>query len=51
MVIYANQLIRSAYPSMINTAKSILSHRRSKEASESYCMSIKDIITLIPEDY
>tara|TARA_Y100001970_G_scaffold2704_1_gene3191 strand:+ start:44427 stop:45752 length:1326 start_codon:yes stop_codon:yes gene_type:complete len=51
VVIYANQLIRSAYPSMINTAKSILSHRRSKEASESYCMSIKDIITLIPEDY
>tara|TARA_B110000444_G_C18815626_1_gene584970 strand:- start:149 stop:1465 length:1317 start_codon:yes stop_codon:yes gene_type:complete len=49
VVIYANHLIRSAYPSMVNTAKSILENNRSKEASDKYCMSIKEIITLIPE--
>ena len=49
IVIYANHLIRASYPSMVNTAKSILEHGRAKEASEKYCMSIKDIITLIPE--
>jgi len=51
IVIYANHLIRSAYPSMIETAKSILQHSRSKEASDKFCMPIKDIISLIPEDY
>ena len=50
VVIYANHLLRSAYPSMVNTAKSILENNRSKEASDKYCMSIKDIITLIPDD-
>ena len=49
VIIYANHLLRSAYPSMINAAKSILQNSRSKEASDKYCMSIKDIITLIPE--
>ena len=34
---------------MVNTAKSILENSRSKEASDKYCMSIKDIISLIPE--
>jgi phosphoenolpyruvate phosphomutase / 2-hydroxyethylphosphonate cytidylyltransferase len=47
IVIYANHLLRSAYPSMIKTAKSILEHHRAKEAEE-YCMSIKDILNLIP---
>ena len=51
VVIYANHLIRSAYPSMVATAKSILQNTRSKEASKKYCMSIKEILTLIPEDY
>ena len=51
LVIYANHLLRSAYPSMKKVAESILKHSKSKEASEKYCMSIKDIITLIPEDY
>ena len=50
IVIYANHLLRSAYPSMVNVAKSILTNSRSKEASEKYCMSIKEIITLIPDD-
>jgi phosphoenolpyruvate phosphomutase / 2-hydroxyethylphosphonate cytidylyltransferase len=49
VIIYANHLLRSAYPSMINTAQSILENSRSQEASDKYCMSIKDIITLIPE--
>ena len=49
VVIYANHLLRSAYPAMVDTAKSILQNSRSKEASDKYCMSIKDIISLIPE--
>jgi len=48
VVIYANHLLRSAYPAMVNTAKSLLENSRGKEASNDYCMSIKEIITLIP---
>ena len=48
VVIYANHLLRSAYPSMVNTAKSLLENSRGMEASNEYCMSIKEIITLIP---
>jgi len=48
IVIYANHLLRSAYPNMLNAAKSILKNNRAKEASDEYCMSIKDIINLIP---
>ncbi len=48
IVIYANHLLRSAYVNMDKTAKSILTHHRSKEASEKYCMSIKEILELIP---
>lgn len=48
IVIYANQLLRSAYPAMVDTAKKILSSGRAYEARENL-MSIKDIITLIPE--
>ena len=51
LIIYANHLLRSAYPSMKKVAESILKYSRSEEASKKYCMSIKDIITLIPEDY
>jgi phosphoenolpyruvate phosphomutase len=51
IVIYGNHLIRSAYPAMIKTAESILKHDRCKEASERYCMPIRQILTLIPEDY
>ena len=43
IVIYANHLIRSAYPAMVKTAQSILKHERSKEASEKECLSIKEI--------
>ena len=48
MVIYANHLLRAAYPAMVKTAQSILKNHRCKEASDEYCMKIKDIITLIP---
>jgi phosphoenolpyruvate phosphomutase / 2-hydroxyethylphosphonate cytidylyltransferase len=51
VVIYANHLIRSAYPAMVKTAENILENGRSKEASDNFCMSIKEILTLIPEDY
>ena len=51
IVIYGNHLIRGAYPAMIKTAESILKHKRCKEASDQYCMPIKEILTLIPEDY
>jgi phosphoenolpyruvate phosphomutase len=47
IVIYANQLLRSAYPAMVSTAKSILTHGRSQEA-DSGLLSIKDILELIP---
>ena len=50
VIIHANHLVRSAFPAMKKTAESILLHSRSKEASEEYCMSIKDIITLIPKE-
>ncbi|OGJ15861.1 phosphoenolpyruvate mutase [Candidatus Pacearchaeota archaeon RBG_13_36_9] len=47
IVIYANHLLRSAYPAMKKTAESILMNDRAKEAEE-FCMSINDILTLIP---
>jgi phosphoenolpyruvate phosphomutase len=47
VVIYANQLLRSAYPAMLDTAKKILTNKRSYEARENM-MSIKEILTLIP---
>lgn len=48
IVIYANQLLRAAYPAMLKTAESILEHHRAKEASEAFCLGIKEVITLIP---
>ena len=47
IVIYANQLLRSAYPAMVDTAKSILKHQRSKEC-DAQMLPIKDILELIP---
>ncbi len=49
IVIYANQLTRSGFPAMQNAAEVILRNHRAKEADDS-CMSIKDILSLIPED-
>jgi phosphoenolpyruvate phosphomutase len=50
IVIYANQLIRAGFPAMQNVAKKILTNHRAKEVDDD-CISIKEIITLIPEDY
>jgi phosphoenolpyruvate mutase len=47
LVIYANQLLRSAYPAMLKTARSILQHHRSAEC-DSQMMSINEILELIP---
>jgi phosphoenolpyruvate phosphomutase len=47
VVIYANQLLRSAYPAMQETAKSILQYQRSAECDEQM-MPIKEILELIP---
>ena len=48
IVIYANQLTRSAFPAMQETAISILRHKRAKETEE-HLMPISQIITLIEE--
>jgi len=48
IVIYANHLIRSAYPAMMQTAKTILKNNRCYEADEA-CLPIKEILTLIPD--
>jgi phosphoenolpyruvate phosphomutase len=47
IIIYANHLLRASYPAMLRAARSILEHERSKEADE-FCMSIKEILELIP---
>ncbi len=49
IIIYANQLTRSGFPAMQKTAQTILENHRAKEADD-MCMSIKDILTLIPEE-
>lgn len=48
IVIYANHMLRSAYPAMVKCAESILKHERCLEASDEYCMPIKQILNLIP---
>ena len=46
IVIYANHMLRSAYPNMLKTAESILINKRSYEA-EQFCMPINEILNLI----
>lgn len=48
IVIYANQLTRSAFPAMQKTAENILIHHRAKEADDCL-MPIAEIISLIDE--
>ncbi len=48
IVIYANQLTRSAFPAMQNTAMEILTNHRALEV-DSKLMPFKEIITLIDE--
>ena len=49
IVIYANHMLRAAYPAMIDTAKKILKNSRSFE-TEKKIISIKKIINLISND-
>lgn len=49
VIIYANQLTRSGFPAMQKTAEMILANHRAQEA-DAQCMSIKQIITLIPDE-
>ena len=49
LVIYANQLLRAAYPAMQNTAKTILKNKRAFEADRKI-IPIKEIINLIKND-
>ena len=48
VVIYANHMLRSAYPAMVKCAERILETTRCLEASDEYCMPIKQILNLIP---
>lgn len=48
IVIYANHLMRSAYPAMVRTAERILSHRRAAEA-EAECISMQELVRLSTE--
>lgn len=47
IVTYANHMLRSAYPAMLNVAETILKNGRSLEAEEN-CLSLKEILRLIP---
>ena len=49
LVIYANQLLRAAYPAMQNVAKTILKNKRAFEADRRI-IPIKEIISLIKND-
>jgi len=47
IIIYANHMLRSAYPAMLSVAESILKNGRSYDCNEK-CMPIKEILNLIP---
>ncbi|OSN01881.1 phosphoenolpyruvate mutase [Lonsdalea populi] len=47
IIIYANHMLRASYPAMKNILPEILKHGRTKEI-ESQCLSIKEILNLIP---
>jgi len=47
VVIYANHMLRSSYPAMLDVAKSILINERSSDCDD-LCLPIKEILTLIP---
>ena len=49
IIIYANQLTRSGFPAMQKAAQMILENHCARECDD-MCMSIKDIINLIPEE-
>ncbi|MHC4658701.1 MAG: phosphoenolpyruvate mutase, partial [Planctomycetota bacterium] len=50
VVIYANQMLRSAYPAMVRTAKSILENETARETEEE-CISVNEVVRLIPKRF
>jgi phosphoenolpyruvate phosphomutase len=50
LVIYANHLLRSAYPAMEATASSILKNGRSSEA-DATILPVQSLLKLIPHNY
>jgi len=48
IVIYANHMLRSSYPAMLNTAKSILINGSCQKASMEYCLPLNEVLELIP---
>ena len=48
VVIYANHMLRAAYPAMLKVAKNILINERFNEAQEDF-PSIKEIVSIIPK--
>jgi phosphoenolpyruvate mutase len=50
IVVYANHLLRSAFPSMLATAESILQFDRSREVEEKL-MPVSELLKLIPRNY
>ena len=49
IIIYANHMLRAAYPAMMDVAESILTHKRSAEA-DADLLPVKTIITLIDDN-
>ncbi|WP_052664286.1 phosphoenolpyruvate mutase [Nitriliruptor alkaliphilus] len=49
VVIYANHMLRAAYPQMVKVARTILENGRSLEA-DPYLANIKDALAIIPEN-
>ena len=49
VVIYANHMLRAAYPQMLKVAQTILEHGRALEADQYLC-SISDALSIIPEN-
>lgn len=48
MVIYANHLLRAAFPAMKKTAEAILKYHRALEA-DAFCLPVGEILTMIPQ--
>ncbi|TVR21839.1 MAG: phosphoenolpyruvate mutase [Ilumatobacter sp.] len=49
VVIYANHMLRAAYPQMRKVAESVLEHRRALEA-DGLLSSISEVLSIIPEN-
>lgn len=47
LVIYANHLLRAAYPAMLRAARDILANQRAAEL-DGYCSSIAELLNLFP---